>query len=143
MCTKDEMTPFDLFSEWYQQAGRITFWRRILTWLYPPAVIHQPDAMTLATVSSEGRPSARILLLKGVEKGRFIFFTNYTSQKAYELVHNPNVALIFHWAFPERQVRVEGVAEKVSRDVSLAYWKKRPRGSQLSGMASPQSSVIF
>ncbi|MEK6705463.1 MAG: pyridoxamine 5'-phosphate oxidase [Bdellovibrionota bacterium] len=137
-----ESDPFDLFAVWYRQAGKKTVWRRILTWLYPPAVIHQPDAMILSTANRDGKPSARVVLFKGIKDGGFTFFTNYMSQKGRELTENPRAELVFHWAFPERQVRVEGVATKTSREASVAYWRTRPRGSQLSGAVSPQSSII-
>jgi pyridoxamine 5'-phosphate oxidase len=131
--------PFEHFQHWYAQAGRKTFWRRLLTYLYPPAVIHQPDAMTLATASPDGKPAARIVLFKGLESDGFSFYTNYQSQKGRELENNPRAALVFHWAFPERQVRIEGSVKKLSREQSQDYWQSRPRGSQLSGSASDQS----
>ena len=134
--------PFSLFLDWYHQAKNKTIGRRIVTWLYPPAVIHQPDAMVLCTVRQDGQPSARVVLFKGLVDGEFTFYTNYSSQKSRELAVNQRVALVFHWAFPERQVRIEGVAKKMSREASVAYWNSRPRGSQLSGAASQQSAVI-
>ncbi len=134
--------PFDQFTKWYGQAGRFRFSRWLFSKLYPPAVIHQPDAMTLATATREGRPSARVVLLKGVDTRGLVFFTNYSSRKGMELADNPHASLVFHWAFPERQVRIEGRVEKVSQEESSAYWRTRPRGSKVSGLISNQSGVI-
>ena len=106
----------------------------------------EPNAMTLATVSPDGRPAARVVLLKGVEEeadgGGFLFFTNYGSDKGRAMAANPAVALVFFWHALERQVRVEGRVEKVSRAESEAYFAKRPRGSQLGAVASPQSAPV-
>jgi pyridoxamine-phosphate oxidase len=105
----------------------------------------EPNAMTLATVSPDGRPAARVVLLKGVEEeqgGGFLFFTNYGSDKGRMMAENPAVALVFHWHALERQVRVEGRAEPVSREMSEAYFAKRPRSSQLGAWASPQSEPV-
>src|SRR5699024_8263915 len=99
-------------------------------------------AMTLTTVSAEGRPSARTVLLKGIDDTGFQFYTNYKSRKGRELANNPNVALLFRWAELERQVRVRGLAQKMSREDSADYFKKRPRPSQLSAWASVQSHEI-
>ena len=134
--------PIVIFQEWYNQAQRSGLRRWILSWIYPPAVLHQPDAMTLSTATRDGKPSVRIVLLKGVLEGGFVFYSNYTSRKGRELEHNPVAAAVFHWGFPERQIRVEGTIKKISREDSCAYWKTRPRGSQLSATASEQSSVI-
>ncbi len=117
--------------------------RRLLSWIYPPTTLHQPDSMTLATATKEGRPSARIVLFKGINNGEFVFYTNYDSRKGRELEANPFAALVFHWGFPERQIRVEGVVKKISREDSCAYWNTRSRGSQISGMLSEQSRVIL
>lgn len=100
------------------------------------------NAMTLATADKEGRPSSRIVLLKGVDERGFIFFTNYDSRKGDELSENPNAALTFFWPEQERQVCVFGQASKVSRAESEAYFKSRPRGSRLAAWASRQSDVI-
>ena len=98
--------------------------------------------MTLATVSPEGRPSARIVLLKDLDEFGFVFYSNYESQKGLELDRNPQAALVFYWAELERQVRVEGVVEHTSREEAEAYFHSRPRGSQLGALVSMQSSVI-
>ena len=100
------------------------------------------NAATLATVDRESRPSARIVLLKGVDERGFIFFTNYDSRKGREITTNPNVALVFYWPDQERQVTIAGAASKVSRAESEAYFKSRPRGSRLAAVASNQSEVI-
>ncbi|MEP6647416.1 MAG: pyridoxamine 5'-phosphate oxidase [Saprospiraceae bacterium] len=104
--------------------------------------IVEPNAMTLATVNADGQPSARIVLLKGISENGFEFYTNYQSQKARDIESNPNVALLFLWKELERQVRIEGVAEKVTREKSQAYFQSRPRGSQIGAWASPQSVII-
>jgi len=102
----------------------------------------EPTAMTLATVGKSGRPSARIVLLKGVDERGLIFYTNYESRKARELAENPQGALVFYWAELERQVRVTGVVSSISREESEAYFKTRPRGHQLGAWVSTQSDVI-
>ncbi|RYZ07936.1 MAG: pyridoxamine 5'-phosphate oxidase [Myxococcales bacterium] len=101
-----------------------------------------PDAMTLATSSKEGRPSARIVLFKGIRRGAIFFVTNYQSRKARELEENPRAALVFHFPTWERQVRVEGRVERATAAESEAYFQTRPRGSQLGAWASPQSQPI-
>ena len=101
-----------------------------------------PEAMTLATATSEGKPSARIVLLKQVDERGFVFFTNYRSQKAGELDDNTNAALVFYWPQHDRQVRVEGTVTKVSAAESDAYFQTRPRDSQIGALVSPQSEVI-
>jgi pyridoxamine 5'-phosphate oxidase len=98
--------------------------------------------MTLATATPEGRPSARVVLLKGVDERGFVFYTNYTSRKGHELAANPHAALVFAWAQLERQVRIEGPIEKVSAEESDAYYETRPLGSRLGAWASPQSMVL-
>jgi pyridoxamine 5'-phosphate oxidase len=98
--------------------------------------------MTLATATSDGRPSARIVLLKQVDKDGFVFYTNYRSAKARELEANPQAALVFYWSELDRQVRVSGRVELVSAAESDAYFKTRPRESQLGAIVSPQSEVI-
>jgi pyridoxamine 5'-phosphate oxidase len=102
----------------------------------------EPNAMTLSTISDAGKPSARIVLLKGVESNRFLFYTNYQSQKGKELDANPACALTFFWPELERQVRIEGVCTRVDEATSDTYFKSRPRGSQLGAWASPQSTLI-
>ena len=101
-----------------------------------------PDAMTLATASADGRPSARIVLYKGLQRGAVLFVTNYASRKARELAENPRAALVMHFPLMERQVRLEGRVEKATAAESEAYFRSRPRGSQLGAWASPQSQPI-
>jgi pyridoxamine 5'-phosphate oxidase len=99
-------------------------------------------AMTLATATESGRPSARVVLLRGVDERGFVFFTNRRSRKGEELRENPRAALVFHWNEMGRQVRIEGSVEEVAGGESEAYWRTRPRGSQLAAWMSPQSQVI-
>ena len=101
-----------------------------------------PNAMTLATADSRGRPSARIVLLKGVEGGGFVFFTNYNSRKARELEARGTACLVFMWSELERQVRIDGRVERVSATESDAYYASRPLGARLSAWASPQSDRV-
>jgi pyridoxamine 5'-phosphate oxidase len=101
-----------------------------------------PEAMTLATASADGRPSARMVLLKEVADDGFVFFTNYGSRKAGQLDENPRAALVLHWAVLERQVRIEGVVERLSEEHSAAYFRTRGRGSQLGAWASRQSRTL-
>jgi pyridoxamine 5'-phosphate oxidase len=101
-----------------------------------------PEAMTLATATKDGRPSARLVLLKHADQRGFVFYTNYGSQKARELDANPQAALVFYWPQLERQVRVEGSVAKVSAAESDEYFHTRPRESQIGALASPQSEVI-
>jgi pyridoxamine 5'-phosphate oxidase len=102
----------------------------------------EPLAMTLATASTEGRPSARMVLLRGYDERGFVFFTNYESRKARELEANPLAALVFYWTVLERQIRIEGTIERVSEQESDAYFASRPWGSQIGALASPQSQII-
>jgi pyridoxamine 5'-phosphate oxidase len=104
--------------------------------------VPEPTAMSLATVDARGRPSARIVLLKGVDPRGFVFYTNYASRKARELAANPAAALTFMWKELERQVRIEGTVEKVARAESEEYFATRPLGSRIGAWASPQSEVI-
>ena len=104
--------------------------------------LREPNAMTLATATLDGIPSARMVLLKGVNPSGFTFYTNYASAKGRELAANPRAALVFYWNELERQVRIEGTLEKVSREESVAYFAVRPVKSQLSAVISPQSQVI-
>jgi pyridoxamine 5'-phosphate oxidase len=106
------------------------------------AGITEVNAMTLATVTPEGKPSARIVLLKGFSEKGFTFFTNYRSRKGLELERNPFASLVFFWKELERQVRIEGRVEKVDEAESDAYFRSRPKASQIGSAASPQSSVI-
>lgn len=102
----------------------------------------EPNAMTLATATPAGRPAARMVLLKGLDAGGFVFFTNYESRKGQELLTNPWAALIFYWPQLERQVRVEGRVEQVTAAESDAYFASRPAGSRIGALASRQSNVI-
>ena len=106
------------------------------------AKLPMPEAMTLATATPEGRPSARMVLLKQVDDEGFVFFTNYHSAKAVQLESNPYAALVFYWNPLDRQVRVEGKVERTSAEESEQYFQTRPRESQIGAWASPQSSVI-
>jgi pyridoxamine 5'-phosphate oxidase len=120
--------PIVQFSIWYDQAES--------------GGVHQPDAMALATVDADRRPAVRHVLLKGVDPRGFVFFTNYTSDKARQLEGNPAASVVFPWQQISRQVRVSGVVERVSAAESDAYFATRPRGSQLGAWVSRQSSVI-
>ena len=104
--------------------------------------IPEPDAMTLATATPDGRPSARIVLLRGVDNRGFAFFTNYDSRKGRELDANPFAALVFFWHEQERQVRIEGRVHRVSPEESDQYFQSRPASSRIGAWASPQSEVI-
>lgn len=104
--------------------------------------VPQPDAMTLATADREGRPSGRVVLLRGIDDRGLAFFTNRASRKADELRQNPRAAVVLHWWELGRQVRVEGAVVDVSDEESTAYWKSRPRVSQIAGWASPQSQPL-
>lgn len=121
-------SPIDQFRRWYDEAVA--------------AEIPMPDAMTLATSTARGRPSARLVLLRGCDERGFVFFTNYDSRKAGELESNPYAALVFHWPLLERQVRVEGRVERTTEEESDEYFATRPRGSQLGAWASPQSRPL-
>ncbi len=120
--------PLEQFKVWLQQAI--------------DAGMLEPTAMTLATATKDGKPSARTVLLKNVDERGLVFYTNYESRKANNLAENPNAALLFFWDKLERQVRVEGVIQKVSRAESETYFKSRPHGSQLGAWVSRQSTVI-
>jgi pyridoxamine 5'-phosphate oxidase len=119
--------PVKQFDTWFQEA--VT------------AKVPEANAMNLATVSS-GRPASRIVLLKGIEHGKFVFYTNYQSRKGKELDENPACCLTFFWPELERQVRIEGTAARIDAKRSEEYFQSRPRGSQIGAWASPQSSVI-
>lgn len=118
--------------------------KQFTLWLHEAitAQVPEPNAMTLATVNETGRPAARIVLLKGIENDRFVFYTNYQSRKGKELDQNPACSLTFFWPELERQVRIEGIASRVDEKRSEDYFQSRPRGSQLGAWASPQSSII-
>lgn len=119
-------------------------WRQFSTWLDEAirAQVPEPNAMTLATVGSDGRPSTRIVLIKGFNARGVVWYTNYDSRKGRELAGNPHAALQFHWVELERVVRIEGRVEKVSDEESDAYYRSRPLDSRLGAWASPQSQVI-
>jgi pyridoxamine 5'-phosphate oxidase len=123
-----DANPFQQFRHWFDQAAT--------------AQVHEPTAMTLATVGPDGQPSARIVLLKGFDESGFRFFTSYEGRKARELAVNPRAALLFYWPELERQVRVEGTVTRVSEAESDAYFRSRPHGSRLGAVASHQSEVI-
>jgi pyridoxamine 5'-phosphate oxidase len=118
--------------------------RQFASWLEDAAKagLPLPNAMTLATVSEDGRPAARIVLLKGVERGGFVFYTNYFSRKGRELDKRPRACAVFLWSDLERQVRVEGEVEKTTAEESDAYYGTRPLGARLSAWASPQSEKV-
>ena len=120
--------PILQFERWLEDAGA--------------AGVFEPGAVCLATASRKGEPSARMVLLKGVEERGFIFFTNYGSPKARDLAENPRAALVVAWVELARQVRISGSVERVSREESARYFESRPAGSRLSAWASHQSEVI-
>ncbi len=120
--------PIALFDSWFQSAKR--------------AGVALPEAMTVATASKDGSPSARMMLLKSFGDEGFVFYTNYESRKAGELIANPQAALVLHWAALQRQVRVEGSVERISSAESAAYFDSRPRGSRIGAWASKQSSPL-
>ena len=126
--TSVDKNPIRQFEKWFDEAIK--------------SEMTEPTAMNLATITSNGRPSSRIVLLKGIENDQFIFYTNYQSQKGKELEINPACALTFFWPDLERQIRIEGVAARVAPDISDAYFISRPRGSQVGAWASPQSTII-
>ncbi len=119
--------PYALFERWFREARE--------------AGAPQPDAMTLATAGEEG-PSARMVLFKGLHNGTFTFYSNYDSRKGRDMSHDRRVALVFYWSVTHHQVRVYGIVRKLSRDASAGYFATRPRGAQISALASPQSRVI-
>ena len=106
------------------------------------AEVLEPNSMTLATATPDGWPSARTVLLKGVDERGFVFYTDYRSRKAGELEANPRAALVFYWGELERQVRVAGLVSRVSREESEGYYRSRPLGSRVGAWASPQSQVL-
>ena len=106
------------------------------------AGLPEPNAMTLATATPDGRPSARMVLIKGVDARGFVFYTNYQSRKGHELESNPFAALVFYWAELERQIRIEGYIERVPAAESDAYYQSRPFGSQIGAWASAQSEIM-
>ena len=120
--------PIEQFARWFGEALS--------------ARLPEPNAMTLATATSDGQPSARTVLVKGYDARGFVFYTSYASQKGRELAANPRAALVFYWAELERQVRISGTVERVTREESERYFLSRPRGSQLGAAVSRQSEVI-
>ncbi len=146
-----EADPIAQFRKWFDQAsgarasGRvrkfcIRLYKRLL--LASGAEPLDLTAMTLATADKQGRPSARVVLLKGVDQRGFVFFTNYGSRKGQELMENPHAALVFYWPDQERQVSIAGEVNKLPAAESDAYFQTRPRGSRLAAWASAQSSTI-
>lgn len=123
-----DMEPIELFRDWLRAAEE--------------SGILLPESVTLATATSDGIPSARMVLLKEVDERGFVFYTNYGSRKAAELDSNPNAALCFHWAVLHRQVRVTGTVERVSQEESAQYFSSRPRGTRLGAWASKQSQTL-
>jgi pyridoxamine 5'-phosphate oxidase len=120
--------PLRQFAAWFDDAGA--------------AGVRAPEAMALATATADGRPSVRMVLLKGFDERGFVFFTGYESRKGAELAANPRAALLFYWDPLGRQVRIEGPVERVSAEESDAYFGSRPRGAQISASVSPQSRVV-
>ena len=120
--------PFEQFTRWWDEALN--------------SEIDEVNAMTLATASLQGIPSARIVLLKGYDQNGFVFFTNYNSQKGKDIAENPYASLVFFWKELERQVRIDGRIEKIHASESDAYFQSRPAGSRIGAWSSPQSTVI-
>ena len=120
--------PIEQFRAWFSEAGA--------------AGVEEPGAMTLATATLDGRPSARLVLLRGFDAGGFMFFTNFGSRKGEEIEINPRAALAIYWPELDRQVRIEGRVERTTPEESDAYFDARPVGSRLSAIASPQSAVV-
>jgi len=121
-------SPYEQFEKWFSQATQ--------------AGLETPNAFSLATVNAQGAPSVRTVLLKLFDQKGFVFFTNYSSHKARDIAQNPNVAALFHWLEFDRQVKIEGQAEKISTAESLKYFSARPRGSQIGAWCSHQSRVV-
>ena len=122
------VNPIEQFNKWFQEAMQ--------------AEVPEPNAMILSTVNADGRPSARVMLLKGVENDKFVFFTNYQSDKGKALDNNPACALTFFWPQLERQIRIEGVVTRIDEKRSESYFQSRPRLSQIGAWASPQSTIL-
>ncbi|MBN2646764.1 MAG: pyridoxamine 5'-phosphate oxidase [Thiotrichales bacterium] len=120
--------PFELFALWFAQSEE--------------AGMVEPNAMVISTVDAQGQPSSRTVLLKYFDPNGFVFYTNYNSEKAQNIAHNPKVSLLFLWLGLERQVKIQGVAEKVPTAESLKYFSSRPKGSQIGAWVSQQSQVI-
>ena len=128
--SRDHVTddPIEQFRDWFDDVQ--------------DSEVEEPNAMTLATAAADGTPSARIVLLKGLDERGFHFYTNYESRKGTDLSQNPHAALVFWWTPLERQVRIEGRVEQLPDEESTAYFHRRPRGAQLGAWASPQSHVV-
>jgi len=152
-----ERNPIELFREWQSVAqgsrfapdggafrlapiARRSFYG-LLGWL-ARGELPEENAAALATATQEGRPSVRMVLVKGVSEEGFVFHTNYASRKGRELGENPRASLLFYWPLPPRQVRVEGAVARLGPAESDAYWRSRPRGSQIAAAASEQSSPV-
>lgn len=120
--------PFDLFQQWFDDANK--------------SGILLPESMSVSTVSANGQPSSRMVLLKEFDQDGFVFYTNFGSRKSQELAQNPNLALLFHWNVLQRQIRIEGTVERVSSEQSERYFHSRDRGSQIGAWASKQSSKM-
>lgn len=123
-----DRNPIQQFLGWFDQAIR--------------AEVKEPNAMVLSTISTEGFPSSRVVLMKDIKDAGISFFTNYESSKSIEIADNPRVSVLFFWAELQRQVRIEAIAEKLEDDESTEYFQSRPKGSQIGAWASPQSRVI-
>ncbi|MFZ9660239.1 MAG: pyridoxamine 5'-phosphate oxidase [Chitinophagaceae bacterium] len=128
--SEDEVAinPIEQFARWWEEAIN--------------SEIPEVNAMTLSTASKLGRPSSRIVLLKGYDEQGFVFFTNYESRKGQDIAENPNVSLLFFWKELERQIRIDGTVTKVTVEESDEYFASRPKGSKIGAWASPQSQVI-
>jgi len=128
--TEDKVAanPFEQFAQWFDDAGK--------------SEVLEPNAMTLATATKTGKPSARIVLLKSFSENGLVFYTNYHSRKGHDLAENNQASLLFYWDVMERQIRIEGVIERVEVSLSDEYFSSRPYESQLSAVVSEQSSVV-
>jgi pyridoxamine 5'-phosphate oxidase len=120
--------PLRQFTAWFREAEA--------------AGVGMPEAAALATATPDGAPSARMVLVKGFDERGFVFYSNYSSRKGGELAANPRAALLFHWNTLGRQIRIEGTVARTSAEESAAYVRERPRASQLSALASPQSQIV-
>lgn len=123
-----DSNPFLQFQVWFKEAQK--------------AQVLEPNAMILSTANTNGQPSSRTVLLKGVEEDAFVFYTNYRSRKGRQMAENPRASLLFLWLELHRQIRIEGLVEKISPEQSTQYFQSRPRGSQIGALASPQSQPI-
>ncbi len=123
-----DQDPLTLFHRWFDAARQ--------------SGLMLPEAMCLATATPDGKPSARMMLLKGADQRGFVFFTNYDSRKGDELAANARAALVLHWAILERQVRIEGIVQRLDGEESFAYFRTRPRGSRIGAWASQQSRPL-